>query len=211
MKRLTTIAALSSLILLLGASHLQAQLLPPRPRFVLQAGGNLTLPTGEFASTDGGLATTSIGFQARGCFSISRKLAIFAGIVNPRFGYDKIMIEDTWGREVGDTTQRFSILNVGLRFTFSDDRENAPYMQASYGRYAFEDDPAVEGLPMEADNGTNPGFSVGMGIMNSHIGLGLDITFEYHKTSVRYLDGYKMNVQWLSASIAVGIPFGEVR
>ena len=116
MKRMTAIAALSSMILLPGTSHLQAQPLPSRPRLVLQAGGNLTLPTGEFSSTEpffGGFATSSVGFQARGCYALSRRFSLFAGVVKPRFGYDSTIIEDTWGRDIGDATQMFSIVNTG--------------------------------------------------------------------------------------------------
>ena len=62
---------------------------------------------------------SSVGFQARGCFSISRKLAVFAGIVNPRFGYDRTIVEEVTGMYVGDATQRFSILNAGLSVVFA--------------------------------------------------------------------------------------------
>ena len=210
----TATAALASLLLLTGISPAEAQIVEPRPRVILQVGGNITLPVGELASTgleNSGFATTSVGFQARGCYSLTRKLALFAGMVNPRFGYDRLAIEDISGDDVGDAVQRFSILNAGLRLVLSDNGERISYFQAGLGRYRFEDDPAVEGLPLEAEDDPFFGYCIGAGIMNRHLGLGLDMTFEYHSSRVLFLNGIEIDANWLTASIMIGIPLGEVR
>ena len=220
MKRLVSLLSATILIiacsppLLAQIGPTQRNILPDPPRFILQIGGNLSVPVGDLGSTDpmgGGFATQDIGLELRGYLALTRQVSIIAGYSRPGFGYDTTMLEDQLGLVIENPKQGFTTLHTGVRFLFSGDREAMSYLQAGVGKYQYKSqathdrDPLVDSVDQEL------GYSIGAGVMNRHMGPGFDVTFAIHFTDVTFPNGNTMKTRWLSFTIMTGLAAGSVK
>jgi len=220
-KRLVSLLSCSIILILFLSPALRAQIgptareiLPDPPRFIFQVGGNLGMPVGDLGATDftrGGFATQGIGFELRGYAALTRHVSIFAGYFRSRFGYDTTMLEEQIGLLIENPKQGFRTVHTGVRFLFSDASEAISYMQGSVGRYQFESQ-ATHGGDLLVDSvDSEIGYSLGVGVMNRHMGPGFDVTFAIHFTDVTFPNGYKMKARWLSFTIMTGLAAGSVK
>lgn len=190
------------------------EILPDPPRFILQVGGNLSMPVGDLGATDpmrGGFATQGIGFCLRGYAALTRDISVFAGLSWPKFGYDTTMLEDQIGLQIKNPKQGFTILHTGVRIVMSDAGEAISYVQGGVGSYQFESQATHDGDPIVDPVDPSLGYSFGVGIMNRHMGPGFDVTFTVHFTDVTFQDGYTMKARWLSFTVMTGLAAGSVK
>lgn len=190
------------------------EILPDPPRFILQAGGNLSMPLGDLGATDlprGGFATQGIGFCLRGYAALTRDISVFAGLSWPRFGYDTTMLEEQTELQIENPKQGFTTLHTGVRIMISDAREAISYVQGGVGRYQFESQATHDGDPISDPADSDLGYSFGVGIMNRHVGPGFDVTFAVHFTNVTFPNGNTNKARWLSFTIMTGLAAGSVK
>ena len=190
------------------------EILPDPPRFILQVGGNLSMPVGDMGATDpmrGGFATQGIGFCLRAYAALTRDISVFAGLSWPKFGYDTTMLEDQIGLQIKNPKQGFTILHTGVRIVMSDAGEAISYVQGGVGSYQFESQATHDGDPLVDPVDPSLGYSFGVGIMNRHVGPGFDVTFTVHFTDVTFQDGYTMKARWRSFTVRTGLAAGRVK
>jgi len=184
-------------------------------KFFIQGGAFYTVPTEDFARTDGtisqlpttGFAGGDIGYGVRGLFQISPQFSIFAEYYRPRFNVDEeAVLENITIPGIYDYDAEYDVkaMGVGVRFSPIQLAMTAPYLQIGMSRYDMAIVQYLSEFDISEELDTSNNFNFGAGVMIAVGSFALDAGARYHSVDLK-IDGQPMDYRgtWWEVGITL--------